>query len=55
MSDIPECQNCGVEHLWILSLNDMVTVVNFTCNECGWQQTRVIAEKQRQTPESAVE
>ncbi len=39
---IPTCENCGVKHQWILSLNSMVRVVNFECNECGWQQTRTL-------------
>jgi predicted RNA-binding Zn-ribbon protein involved in translation (DUF1610 family) len=44
MSDAPVCTNCGVNHPWLLNLNDMVRVINFECNECGWQQTRIVEE-----------
>lgn len=47
MSDIPVCVKCGVGHPWLLSLNEMVEVVNFTCNECGHQQTRIVSDENR--------
>jgi predicted RNA-binding Zn-ribbon protein involved in translation (DUF1610 family) len=48
MSDeeqVPKCENCGAEHSWLLSLNSQVRAVNFECDECGWQQTRVLFEE----------
>jgi hypothetical protein len=43
MSDIPECEKCGVQQPWLLNLNTQVRVVNYTCNECGRQQTTKVS------------
>lgn len=39
---IPQCVNCGVKQPFLLSLNSQIEVVNFICNECDHQQTRIV-------------
>jgi len=39
---IPQCVNCETEQPFLLSLHPQIEVVNFVCNECEHQQTRVV-------------
>lgn len=39
---IPQCTRCETEQPFLLSLNPQIAVVNFVCNECERQQTRVV-------------
>lgn len=42
---IPKCLNCGVKQPFLLSLNSQIEVVNYICNECGHQQSRIVGEE----------
>jgi Zn finger protein HypA/HybF involved in hydrogenase expression len=48
---VSQCVNCGVEQPFLLSLNSQIEVVNFICNECGHQQTRIVGEDTERTAE----
>jgi hypothetical protein len=39
---LPQCTNCGVTQPFLNRLNPQIEVVNFICNECEHQQTRIV-------------